>query len=125
MTWPMCCTSRRVPWKALLAVTALKHFADGLNAAFARGLGALDHQGRGAHAHDQAVTAAVEGNGGVFHHFVGGGGPAGQEAGAEPLHQVVGGDVVGRDNDHAAAASGADPVLAPAPRLAPWWRRRS
>ena len=33
MTWPMCCTSRRVPWKALLAVTGAQHLADRLNSA--------------------------------------------------------------------------------------------
>ena len=51
------------------------------------------------------------GSGGLLDHFVGGGRAAGQEAGADPLEQMVGGDVVGRDDDHAAAAPGADPVL--------------
>ena len=88
-----------------------QHFADGPNAALARGFRALDHQGRGAHAHDHAVTPAIERNGCFFHDVVGGGGSAGQEAGAEPTDQMVGSDVVGRDDDHAAAPPGADPVL--------------
>ena len=88
-----------------------QHFADGLNSAFARGFRALHHQGRGAHADNHAVPAAVEGNGGLFHHLVGGCRSAGQKAGADPLHQMVGSDVVRRDDDHAAAAPGADPVL--------------
>ncbi len=90
-----------------------QHFADGLDSALTRGLGTLDDKCRRAHAHDQAVPPAIEGSGGLFDYFVGGGRSAGQEAGAKPADQVIGGDIVGRDDDHAAAASGADPVLAP------------
>ena len=43
-----------------------QHFADRLEAAFARGFGALDYEGRGAHAHNQAVAAAIERYGSVF-----------------------------------------------------------
>ena len=88
-----------------------QHFADGLDSAFARGLGALDDKACGAHAHDQAVPATVKGSGGFFHYFVSGGRAAGQEARAKPFDGMIGGDVVGRDHDHATAASGTDPVF--------------
>ncbi len=88
-----------------------QHFADRLDAAFACGFGALHHQGRGAHAHDHAVPAAVERKAASSTTSSVAAAPAGQEAGAEPFDQVVGSDVVRRDDDHAAAAAGADPVL--------------
>ena len=94
-----------------------QHFADGMNAAFTRGFSALDHQRRGAHAHNQAVTALVEWSGGFFDHFVRGCRSARQEARAEPFDHVVGGDIVGRDDDDALAAAGANPVLRQRNRL--------
>ena len=42
-------------------------FTDGLNPAFTRGFGALNHQRSGAHAHEQTVPAAVERNRRVFY----------------------------------------------------------
>ncbi len=94
-----------------------EYFADGLNSPFPRGFGTFDDQAGGAHADDQAVAAAVKGSGGFFYYFVGGRGPAGKETGAEPFDGVVGGDVVGRDDDHAAAAAGTDPVFGQRHRL--------
>src|SRR5208283_677016 len=86
-------------------------FADGLYSALARGVGALHHQSRGTHADNHAVPAAVERNGGVRDHFVGGRRSAGQEASAHPIDEMVRGYVVGRDDNHTAAAPGVDPVL--------------
>ena len=43
--------------------------------------------------------------------------PVDEEAGAEPLEQVVAGHVVGRHDDDAPAATGADPVLRQRDRL--------
>ena len=80
-------------------------------------LRALHHQSGGAHADDHAVAAAVKGGGGLFDHFVRGRGSTGQEAGAHPANQIVRSDIVGRDHDHAAAPSGADPVLRQSHRL--------
>jgi hypothetical protein len=72
-----------------------QHLADGADTTLARGVGVLEHEGGSAHTDEHAVTAAVEGDGGVLDHVVGGGGPGGQEACAEPTHELVGGDVVG------------------------------
>ena len=44
-----------------------QHFADGLDSALSRGIQTLNYQGGGAHAHNQAVAAAVERYGGFFH----------------------------------------------------------
>jgi hypothetical protein len=88
-----------------------QHFANGLDSAFPRRVPALHHQRGRAHAHDQAMAAAVEWNGRVLDLLIGGGCAARQKTGAHPIDQVVGGDIVGRDDDDAAAAPGADPVL--------------
>ena len=85
--------------------------ADRGDPALAGGLGALDDERRGAHADHHAVTAAVERKGRVLHLLVERGGARGDEPGADPLHHVVGRGVVGRDDQDAAAAAGADPVL--------------
>src|SRR5208283_3730474 len=53
----------------------------------------------------------VERNRGLFHHFVGGRRSAGQKAWAKPPDHIVGGNIVSRDNDHATAPSGTDPVF--------------
>ena len=94
-----------------------QHFADGLDTAFAGRLRALHHQASGAHADDHAVAAAVEGNGGLFDHVVGGRCSTGQKTGAHPSDQIVGSDVVGCDHDHAAATPRMDPVLGQRHRL--------
>ena len=118
------------PWRTRLSITSAdvlhvqtravegairrhraQHLADRPDAAFARRFRALHHHRRGAHPHDHAVTAAVERNRGVFHHLIGGRRPARQETRAEPVDQVIGRDVVRRDDDHPAAPAGADPVL--------------
>ena len=49
-----------------------QHFAYRLDSAFPRGIQALHHECGGAHAHNHAVPAAVEGNSGVFDLFIGG-----------------------------------------------------
>ena len=94
-----------------------EHLADGSDSALARGLRTLHDQGGRAHAHDHAVASAVEGQGRILHPLVGGRRARSQEAGADPLHQEVGGGVVGGDDDHAATAPGPDPVLGQAHRL--------
>ena len=88
-----------------------QHLADGADSAFARGVCALDHKGRRTHAHNQAVPAAVEGECGLFHHFVGSCRSRSQKASAHPSHEVVGGDIVRRDDDYPAAPPGANPVF--------------
>ena len=88
-----------------------QHLGDGPDAALANRLGALDHDGRRAHANDHPVTPTVERQRGFFDHFVGGGSAGGQEARADPVQQVVRRDVVRGDDDHTPAPPGADPVL--------------
>ena len=94
-----------------------QHLADRPQAAFAHRVGALHHDGGGAHAEQHAVAPPIERQRRLLDHVVGGRGAGGQEAGADPLDQVVAGDVVGGDDDHPPAAPGADPVLGKGDRL--------
>ena len=87
-----------------------EHLADRADAAFACGIGALQYEGRCPHPHDQPVAPPVERDRLFLHDLARGRRPGGQEAGAEPPEQVVGGDVVGREDDHPPAAARADPV---------------
>ena len=88
-----------------------EHFADGLQTALARRLRTLHNKSGGAHANDHAVTATVEWDGSLFDRVVGGGRTAGQESGAHPVNQAVGGDVVSGDDHHAVAAAGSNPIF--------------
>ena len=88
-----------------------QHFANGLNSALLCRFRALDHQRRSAHAHDHAVPPPVERSRSILDHIVGRCRSAGQKACAHPLHQMIGSDVVSRDDNHAVAAPGTDPVL--------------
>ena len=72
---------------------------------------AFDDERGGAHASDHAVTAAIERGCSVYRVFVGCSSAGGKETGTDPLHQVIGGDVVGRHDDDAFAAALADPVF--------------
>ena len=91
--------------------------ADRTDAAFARGFQAFEHDGRCSHADDQAMAPAIERSGRFFDDFVCRGGAGSEEAGTEPSHQVVRGDVVRGNDDHPAAAAGADPVAGERDRL--------
>src|ERR1035438_7917089 len=86
-------------------------FADGLNSAVARCLRTFNDESSGSHSNNHAVSTAVERNGRVCYGFIGGCCAAGEEAGTHPLDEVVGADVVGRDNHYALAAPGVDPVV--------------
>ena len=97
ITPPMCSTSSRVPWKALLAVTAPSTSQIGWTPRSRAARGALDHERRGAHAEDHAVAALVERQRGFGDVLVGGGRAGGEESGADPAEQLVAGDVVGGD----------------------------
>ncbi len=87
-----------------------EHLADRREAPLARRLGALQHRRGGAHADQQAVPPAVEGERRLLDPRVGGRGAGGEKAGGEPAEQAVAGDVVRRDDHRAAAPPGADPV---------------
>ena len=95
---------------------AAQHFAQAAHAALAQRIFRLHHQAASAHAQQHAVAPAIEGQGRLFQHIFGGGRAGGQEAGAHPFQQVVRGDVVGADDEHAAATAGPDPVLGHAHR---------
>ena len=56
-------------------------------------------------------AAAVERQRGLLDLVVGGGRACREEASADPAHQVLAGHIVGADDDHAAATTGADPIL--------------
>jgi len=71
----------------------------------------LNHKSCSTHADDHAVPAAVEWSGSLFDHIVGRCRSASQKACAHPFHQMVGSNVVRREDNHTMAASGADPVL--------------
>ena len=111
MTSPMWSTSRRVPWNALLAVTAPSTSQIGRMPRWRAARGALDHDRRRAHAEDHPVAPAVERHGGFLDVLVGGGGARREEARTHPAEEVVGGDVVGGDDHDALAAARPDPVL--------------
>jgi hypothetical protein len=88
-----------------------QQLADGLDTALARGVQVLKHQRGAAHADDQAMAPSIERQRGVFDARVSRRGAGRQEAGAEPLHQVVGRNVIGADHDDdATAAAAVDPV---------------
>ena len=88
-----------------------EHLADRRDPAFARRVGALDDQRRGAHPEQHSVATLIEGQGGLLDDLVSRGCAGGQEPGADPRQQLVRGRVVGRDDDRPPAASHADPVL--------------
>ena len=90
---------------------AAEQFDDAAHPALANGVLALDDQGAGTHAHDGAVASPVERQCGLGHLVSGGRRANGQEARADPLHQVFAGHVVGADDDHATATAAADPVF--------------
>ena len=96
---------------------AAQQLDDAAHAALADGVLALNDESAGAHAHDRAVAAPVEGQGGFGHLVLGGGRADGQEARANPLHQAVAGDVIAANDDHAAAPAAADPVFSDRDRL--------
>ena len=88
-----------------------QQFYDAPHAPLMHGVFALQNQGAGAHAQEGAVAAAVKGQGGFFHLVVGRGRACGQEACADPTHEIVAGHIVGADDDDPTAAPVANPVL--------------
>ncbi|MCG3121496.1 MAG: hypothetical protein ALAOOOJD_04614 [bacterium] len=103
--------------KSAVGGNRAEHVANGLNAAFARRLRTFNDQRRSAHADDQAVAPAVERRRGLFNNFIRGRGAGSEKTGAKPLHQIIGSHVVGRDDDHAAAAAALNPILRERNRL--------
>ena len=89
----------------------------GRNSAFRRGLGALYHHCCGAHADNHPVAPAIERNGHLFDHVLGGRRAAGQESRAKPFDQMIGRNIVGRNDDDPPAASRPNPVLGHRHRL--------
>ncbi len=88
-----------------------QHLADGAHAALAHGVFGFDDQRSRAHTDNHAVAAAVEGQGRQAQFAFGGGRAAGHQGGADPLRQAAAGDVIPGNDDHAAGAPGADPIL--------------
>src|SRR5437899_11604593 len=88
-----------------------QYFADRLHSAFAGRVCTFDYQARSSHTDDQAMPAAVKGGGSFFNQLVRGGRTARQESSAKPFDQTILSNIVGRNNDYAAAPSGVDPVL--------------
>src|SRR5512141_1977668 len=97
--------------KGAVRRSGAQHFADRLNSAFTDSICAFDNKACRAHPYDQAMPAPIKGGGSFFDHLVCGCRTAREEPSTEPFKQVVGSNVVGRDNDHPAAPSGVDPVL--------------
>ncbi len=88
-----------------------KNFADRLYTAFTCSFCALQHQCGRSHADNQTVAPTIERSRRIGDGFVRGGSSTGKKAGAHPVDEVVGGDVVGGDDDYARAAPNANPVL--------------
>ncbi len=90
---------------------AAEQFHHAAHTPFAHGVFAFDDEGAGAHAHNGAVAALVKGERRFFQAVFDGGCTHAQEAGPYPFHHVVAGHVVRADDDHAAAATGANPIF--------------
>ena len=88
-----------------------EHLGDRSQAALACRVRALDQHSRRAHPQDEAVTAPIEGQGGVFEHLVGSRCAAREKARTDPLQEVVAGHVVGGHDDDTPATPAQDPVL--------------
>ena len=104
---------RDEPRRVLGAVrdARLEQVSDRLDAArFGEAGGFEDHR-QGAHPHDDAVTSPVEREGGVGDVRFGRRGAGCEEAGTDPLEQLVAAHVVSAKDHDALAAAGADPVL--------------
>ncbi len=94
-----------------------EHLADRRDPALAGGARRLDDERGGAHPEQHAVAALVERERSLLDDLVGGRGPGGEEARADPRQHLVGGRVVGGDHDHPRATARADPVLGEGDRL--------
>ena len=90
---------------------AAQHFAQSAHAPLAQRIFRLHHQAARPHAEQHTVAPAIKGQGRLLQHIFSGGRAGSQEAGAHPFQQVVGSDIVGANDQHAAAAAGPDPVL--------------
>ena len=88
-----------------------QHLGDGADPSLLRCLGCLEDECGRPHSEDHPVATSVERDGRVLDGGIGGRRTRGEEAGADPTQEVVGGGVVGRDHDDPPAATGADPVL--------------
>src|SRR5208283_543054 len=88
-----------------------QHLTDRLYAPFTGGVRTLHYQSGCAHSDNHAVPPSVEWNGRICNHFVGSSGSAGEESSTHPIDQMVRGDVIRRDDNHAVAPPGANPVL--------------
>ncbi len=93
-----------------------QHLDDAAHAALPDRVLRLDDHRAGAHAHQHAVATTVERQRRILDLAVGGSRAGAEEARAHPLHQVVRGQVVGADDDHAAATAHANPVFRDAHR---------
>ena len=72
---------------------------------------AFNHEGRRAHAQNQAVSAAVEGKGRLLNDVVGGCGTGSGKSTGNPLPKVVSGHIISADDDHAVNTTGVQPVF--------------
>ena len=90
---------------------AAQQFDDAAHTALAHRVFALDHQRAGAHAQDRAVAATIKGQRGLVNAVVGSGCSQRQESRANPLQQMITGDVVCAQDQHPAATAGAYPVF--------------
>ena len=90
---------------------AAEEFYNTTHAALPHGVFAFHDEAASAHAHDGSVATFVEGEGGFFEAVFGGGRADGEETRADPFHHVVAGDVIRANDNDAAAASGANPIL--------------
>ena len=88
-----------------------EHFCNGLDAALLRFGMAFNDKGGGAHAEDQAVSAAVKRQRRFFNDVVRGRSTRGGKAAGDPLPQVIARDIVTADDDHAVHTSSVKPIL--------------
>ncbi len=86
-------------------------FTDGHHTALTHSILRFDDEGRRAHARKHAVSSAIEGQSSQPQIPLGGRRAGRQQCSRNPSAQRAGGDIVTTNDDHAAATSGANPVL--------------
>jgi len=87
-----------------------QNLADRPDAALTRRFRGLQNERRSAHPDDEPMAPPIKRRRLFLDNLARRGRTGGQEAGSEPAHQVVGGDVIRRNHDHAAAAARPNPV---------------
>src|SRR5579864_3955290 len=97
--------------KSTVSRRGAQQFTDRLDTPLSDCIGALHDQARRSHANNQSMAETVKRSRCFLNYLIGGCRAAGQESRAKPPNQMIGGDIVGGDDDHTATTPTLDPVL--------------